>query len=70
MGLPLALPLRPTARLALLSALASYQVDQQIISAFRQYQPGDRDLVNVTAWASWVAARRIASWLNAPDARS
>ncbi len=27
----------------------------------------DRDLVNVTAWASYTPAKRIASWLSAPD---
>lgn len=27
----------------------------------------DRDLVSITAWASYTAAKRIASWLSAPD---
>jgi alkylhydroperoxidase family enzyme len=53
----------PSARLALLTALASYQVDDKVIAAFRQQGKSDRDLINVTAWASYVAVKRIASWI-------
>jgi hypothetical protein len=54
---------QPTARLALLTAIASYQVDQGVIDAFKVDHPEDRQLLAVTAWASWNAARRIGSWL-------
>ena len=54
---------KPAARLALLTALASYQVDEGVINAFRAYQPGDDELINATAWASFTATRRIGSWL-------
>jgi hypothetical protein len=54
---------RGAGRLALLTAMASYQVDEDVVTAFRAHQPSDRDLVNVTAWASYAAVRRIAQWL-------
>jgi AhpD family alkylhydroperoxidase len=62
---PLEDKLRPAARLALLTALAAYQVDEGIIASFRAVQPSDRDLINLTSWASYSAVRRIASWLAA-----
>lgn len=52
------------ARLALLTALASYQVDGDVINAFRTYYPSDVQLVSTTAWASSLAMRRISSWLH------
>jgi alkylhydroperoxidase family enzyme len=55
--------LRPAARLALLTALASYQVDEQIVEEFREQTPGDRHLLGALAWASWLAALRVGSWL-------
>ncbi|MFG1875960.1 carboxymuconolactone decarboxylase family protein [Sphaerisporangium sp. NPDC049003] len=62
---------RPAGRLALLTAMASYQVDQAVIDEFRSGTPGDRALVELTSWASMAAARRIASWLvTAPLART
>jgi AhpD family alkylhydroperoxidase len=51
------------ARLALLTALASFQVDQDVVDAFRGYMPTDRTLVELTSWASLTAARRAASWM-------
>jgi AhpD family alkylhydroperoxidase len=51
------------ARLLLLTALASYQVDADVIAAFRKQRPGDDQLIAATAWASLHAARRIATWL-------
>jgi AhpD family alkylhydroperoxidase len=57
------------ARLTLLTALASYQVDSGIIEAFRlQYDGGraDTDLIAATAWASFTAARRASEWLAVP----
>ena len=50
-------------RLALLTALASYQVDQSAIDAFRRGQPDDASLIELTSWASLAAARRAASWI-------
>lgn len=54
---------RPAARLALLTALASYQIDEATIAAFRAQQPGDDKLIAATAWASFTAARRVGTWL-------
>jgi len=54
---------RPVGRLALLTALASYQVDEKIIQEFRQHFPGDDYLIGVTAWASFTAARKVGTWL-------
>jgi AhpD family alkylhydroperoxidase len=50
-------------RLALLMALASYQVDQSAIDAFRRGRPDDASLVELASWASLAAARRAASWI-------
>ncbi|MEJ3747485.1 carboxymuconolactone decarboxylase family protein [Actinomycetes bacterium KLBMP 9797] len=54
---------RPAARLALLVALSSYQVDDGVIADFRRRCPDDAALVDLTSWASFAAARRAASWL-------
>ncbi len=58
---------RPAARLALLTALASYQVDESVIEAYRAQHPGDDKLIEVTAWASFIAAQRIGTWLHIED---
>jgi hypothetical protein len=60
---------RPAARLALLAAVASYQVDDAAVEAFRRLHPRDDALVGVLAWASFAAARRIGTWLAVPPAR-
>ena len=57
---------KPVARLALLTALAPYQVDAGVIEAFRAQQPKDDRLIAAAAWASFTAARRIGTWLHAP----
>jgi len=54
-------------KLALLTALASYQVDEELIKQFRQQFPNDEQIIGITAWASFVASRRIASWLHVPQ---
>ena len=54
---------RPAGRLALLTALASYQVDRAVVEAFRRVEPDDQVLVELTSWASMVAARRVAGWM-------
>lgn len=51
---------RPAGRLALLTAMASYRVDRQVIDEFRRGASGDRELIELTAWASLTAARRLA----------
>ena len=52
------------ARMILLAGLASYQVSESDINAFRQHYPTDADLIAVTAWGAWAATRRISSWLH------
>jgi len=54
---------KPAARLALLTAIAAYQIDRQVIDDFRIHHPGDRQLIEASAWASFTAARRIGRWL-------
>ena len=51
------------ARLTLLTAFASYQVDSGLIGAFQSQYPADAHLIATTAWASFVAARRVGEWL-------
>jgi len=48
---------RPAARLALLTAMASYQVEDSDVAAFRVGRPADSTLIEVTSWASLEAAR-------------
>jgi AhpD family alkylhydroperoxidase len=54
---------RPAGRLALLTALAPYQLDEGVIHAFRAKQPEDAALVGALAWSSLLAARRVSAWL-------
>ncbi len=56
---------RPAGRLALAVALASYQVDEDLVGEFRRTAPGDATLVELAAWTSMAAARRVSSWLTA-----
>ncbi|GAA3795768.1 carboxymuconolactone decarboxylase family protein [Sphaerisporangium flaviroseum] len=60
-GLPAAQ--RPAGRLALLTAMASYQIDGPVVEEFRSGTPGDRELVELTSWAAMAAARRIGGWI-------
>ncbi|MEV5573194.1 carboxymuconolactone decarboxylase family protein [Spirillospora sp. NPDC052269] len=55
--------LAPVAVLTLLTAMASYQVVPSDVAAFRATRPGDRALVEATAWASMTAARRLGARL-------
>ncbi|GGQ18305.1 carboxymuconolactone decarboxylase family protein [Streptosporangium pseudovulgare] len=59
---------RPAGRLALLTALASHQVDRAAVEEFRAAGAGDRELVELTSWAALAAARRVASWIPVPPA--
>jgi len=54
---------RAAGRLILLSALASYRVDDQVVAEFREHHPSDADLIVAVAWGSYAAMRRTASWL-------
>jgi hypothetical protein len=60
---------RPAGRLALLTALASYQVDSKAVDAFRAGQPEDAELVELVAWASLAAARRVGGWIRTGETR-
>lgn len=54
---------KPAGRLALLTAFASYRVDEPTVAAYRAHDPEDRHLLGAVAWASYVAARRVGEWL-------
>lgn len=56
---------RSAGRLAMVIALASYQVDESLVDAFRRTAPGDDTLVELAAWVSITVARRIGAWLAA-----
>lgn len=56
-------PDRPAAVLGLLVALASYQVDDGVVAAYRDVEPSDGALVAAVAWPAWQAARRVGAWL-------
>ncbi|MEU8004458.1 carboxymuconolactone decarboxylase family protein [Catellatospora sp. NPDC049111] len=58
---PLPEPEQAAARLALLTAFASYQVDADVVGEFRRHHPGDAALVRAASWASYTAARRVGS---------
>jgi len=55
------------ARLALLAAIASYQVSESDIENFGQYYPDDAALIAVTGWGAYRGIRRISSWLKVPQ---
>jgi AhpD family alkylhydroperoxidase len=57
---------RAAARLALLTALASYQVDPSVVEGFQAHYPEDAHVIAATAWASFTAARRVGTWLQGP----
>lgn len=54
---------RAAGRLALLAALASYQVDDSAVDAFRAGEPADAALVELVSWAAWAAATRVSGWM-------
>jgi len=53
---------RPAARLALLTALASYQVTDADVAAYRADHPADTDLLDIVGWAALAPARKTAGW--------
>lgn len=63
---------RTAGRLALLTALASYQVDQALVEEFGRGRT-DEDVVGLVSWAAMAASRRVGTWLPAtgrPEDRS
>jgi hypothetical protein len=56
---------RPSARLALLTAIAPHEVDEVAVDTFLRGGADQRALVELTAWASFTAARRVGAWLSA-----
>jgi AhpD family alkylhydroperoxidase len=61
---------RPAARLALLVAVASKQVDQEAVDDVRRAGAGDQALISITAWASLAAARLVGGWAAASSSSS
>jgi len=55
---------KPAARLALLGALAPYQIDQELVREIHKREAGDERLLGCLAWASFAAARTIGRWLS------
>ena len=51
------------AKLVLLTALAPYQVDEGVVNAFTTHNIGEDRLLGALAWGSFIAARRIGTWL-------
>ncbi|WP_233558778.1 carboxymuconolactone decarboxylase family protein [Micromonospora radicis] len=60
---------RAVARLCLLTAVASYQVDGEVVGEFRRHHPTDRSLVDAAAWAAWSASALIGTRQAALSAR-
>jgi AhpD family alkylhydroperoxidase len=50
-------------KLVLLTALAPYQVDKEVVNAFATHNIGENRLLGALAWGSFTAARRIGTWL-------
>jgi len=53
---------RPAGRLALLTALASYQVDRATVEDVRVHS-SDEEVVGLVSWAAMAASRRVGTWL-------
>ncbi len=58
---------QPAARLALLTALAPFQISDDVVRAARSSLPTDHALVAAIAWSAFLAARRVGSWAGSPD---
>jgi AhpD family alkylhydroperoxidase len=62
---------RPLATLLLLTALASYQVDDRIVAAaratVRDEALSDSHLIGAVAWAAFSAARVVGAWMSERD---
>ena len=53
---------RPAARLGLLAALAPHQITESDVTAYRADHPGDRELLGLLSWSTFLAARRVGTW--------
>jgi hypothetical protein len=53
---------RAAARLALLTALASYQVTDADVAAYRADHPAGTDLLALVSWAALAPARTTGGW--------
>jgi AhpD family alkylhydroperoxidase len=67
---PVTEPERPAARLALLTALASSQIDSGVVASFQERSSNDEALLGTVAWAAFTAARRVGTWLGGPATAS
>jgi len=47
----------------LLTAITPYQVDEKLVSDFKNYFPDDIKLLSLVSWASFLAAKKIGTWL-------
>ena len=56
---------KSAAQLTLLSALAPYQVDENLVLKFKQNFPEDSLMLGALAWGSFTAARKIGTWIQA-----
>lgn len=54
---------QPAARLALLAAFSSNQVDDGVMQACRAMGASDETLLAIVSWASFSTARKIGTWL-------
>jgi AhpD family alkylhydroperoxidase len=54
---------RPAGRLALLAAMASYQVDDSVVAAVQATGVTDAALVELVSWVSLAAAVRTSGWM-------
>jgi hypothetical protein len=57
---------KPVARLSLLTAISPYQIDDETINSYKQFNPEDEALLSTLSWASFVTAIRIGKWLGKP----
>lgn len=62
-------PSRIAAKLALLTAIAPYQVDEDLVQSFRSIYPEDIQLLHVLSWSSFTVACKIGTWCMVPDQR-
>jgi AhpD family alkylhydroperoxidase len=54
---------QPIAKLVLLAALAPHQIDERLINAYRSLDSDDGNLIRVLSYGSFIASRRIGTWL-------
>ncbi len=57
-------PYQAAADLALLAALSPHKVDEKLVLDFKRHFPENEKLVGALSWASFIAARKIGTWLH------